>query len=207
MKAIDSLRSQVELWLMLIFLTSLGWTFGLILTSVIVSAAGTPPENSINLVLVGILGGIFISLLSMFVLQNSIQSVRVWMLAATLGWLLGLLTMAYSMQIMTGAAGWIIGGALGGLIYGIVHSFGFKPRFGKGIPWIVLNALGWAIAYGLGYAIPSDLGMDNIASINAPIASGMLGWVMFGTLAILFLILISANSKRGDSGERIQWWP
>jgi hypothetical protein len=207
MKVRNSLRSQVELWLMLVFLTSLGWSFGLILTAMLVSAVGTPPEKIINLVLVGILGGIIISLLSIFVLHDSIQSTGTWMLAATLGWLLGLLSTVYSIQIMPGAAGWIIGGALGGLIYGIVQSYGFKPRFEKGVSWLVLNALGWAIAYGLGYAIPSDLGLDSITSINAPIAQGMLGWVMLGTVAILFIVLSFATSKRGDRGERTQWWP
>lgn len=200
-------RNQVELWLMLIFLTSLGWSFGLILTSVFVGAIGTPPERGINLTLAGILGGILVSLLSMFVLQDSIKTMRIWVLAATLGWVLGLLGTVYSIQLIPGVAGWLIGGALGGLIYGLVQRFGFKPGFGRSVQWIILNALGWAGAYGLGYAFPSDLGMESIASMNISIAKGLLGWVMLGTFAILALILMFATLKREDRGERVQWWP
>ena len=207
MKENKSLRDQIELWLMLVFLTSLGWSFGLILTSVLVGVVGTPPERSINLILAGILGGILISLLSTFVLRDSIRTIGNWVLAATLGWVLGLLGTIYSIQLMPGAAGWLIGGALGGLIYGLVQSFGFKPGFGRSIPWIILNALGWAAAYGLGFAFPSGLGMESIASLNISISKGLLGWVMLGTFAVLLLILLFATLKRGDRGDRVQWWP
>ncbi len=207
MKASKSFRDQVELWLMLVFLTSLGWSFGLILTSVLVGTVTTVLDSTIKLVLAGILGGILISLLSMFVLRDSVKSMATWLLAATLGWALGLLGTTYSIQIMSGAVGWIISGALGGLIYGLVQGYGFKPGFGRSVPWIILNALGWAGAYGFGYALPSDLGMDRIASINVSVSKGMLGWVMLGTIAILLLILLFATLKRGDRGERVQWWP
>jgi hypothetical protein len=202
------LRDQIELWLMLVFLTSLGWSFGLILTSMFVGAIGTSPERSINLTLAGILGGILISLLSMFVLRDAIKSMRIWILAATLGWVLGLLGTIYSIQVISGVLGWIIGGALGGLIYGLVQVFGFKPGFGRGIPWIILNALGWAAAYGLGHAFPSDMGVGSISAMNVTISKGLLGWVMLGTFAVLVLILIFATIKRGDrGGNRVQWWP
>ena len=202
------LRDQIELWLMLLFLTSLGWSFGLILTSVFVSAIGSPPEGSINLTLAGILGGILISLLSMFILRDAIKNMRIWVLATTLGWMLGLLGTSYSIQLIPGVLGWIIGGALGGLIYALVQRFGYKPGFGKGIPWLILSALGWGAAYGLGHAFPSELGMQGIASISTFISKGMLGWVMLGTFAVLILILLFATLKRGDRGEsQIQWWP
>ena len=58
MKASKSFRDQVELWLMLVFLTSLGWSFGLILTSVLVGTVTTLLDSTIKLVLAGILGGI-----------------------------------------------------------------------------------------------------------------------------------------------------
>jgi hypothetical protein len=202
------LRDQIELWLMLLFLTSLGWSFGLILTSVFVSAIGSSPERSINLTLAGILGGILISLLSMFILRDSLKNMRIWVLATTLGWVLGLLGTSYSIQLISGAFGWIIGGALGGLIYTLVQRFGYKPGFGKGIPWLILNALGWGAAYGLGHAFPSELGMQAISSISTFVSKGMLGWVMLGTFAVLILILLFATIKRGDRGEnRVQWWP
>jgi len=208
MKASKSFRDQFELWLMLVFLTSLGWSFGLILTSMLVGTVITALDGIISLILTGILGGILISLLSIFVLRDSVLSMGNWVLAASLGWVLGLLGTVYSVQAMSGATGWIIGGALGGLIYGLIQSFGFKPGFGKSIPWIILNTLGWAIAYGIGYALPPDLSMDRIAAMNMPIAKGMLGWVMLGTFAVLFLILLFATLKREDRSEnRVQWWP
>ena len=207
MKASKSFRDQIELWLMLVFLTSLGWSFVLILTSVLVGAVGAVPGSTTSLALAGILGGILISLLSTFALRDSIQNMGTWLLATTLGWMLGLLGTVYSTQAMSGATGWIIGGALGGLIYGLVQSYGFRPGFGRSIPWIILNALGWAGAYGFGYALPTDLSMDRIASINVSVSKGMLGWVMLGAFAVLTLILLFATLKRGDRGERVQWWP
>lgn len=208
MNEVKNLREQIELWLMLVFLTSLGWSFGLILTSVFVGTIGTPPESSINSILAGILGGILISLLSMFILHDHIKTMRTWILVASLGWVLGLLGTIYSIQLIPGTAGWIFGGALGGLIYGLVQGFGFKPGFGRGIPWIILNAVGWAAAYGLGNAFPSDMGLERITAINITISKGLLGWVMVGTLAVLLLILLFATLERGDRGEkRVQWWP
>lgn len=201
------IRNQVELWLMLVFLTSLGWSFGLILTSVFVGAIGTPSERGINLTLAGILGGILVSLISMFVLHDSIKTMRIWVLAATLGWVLGLLGTVYSIQLVPGMAGWLIGGALGGLIYGLVQRFGLKPGFGRGILWIVLNAVGWAAAYGLGNAFPTEMGMQSITAMNLVISKGLLGWVVLGTFAVLALILSFATLKREDRGERVQWWP
>jgi len=208
MKTNKNFRGQIELWLILVFLASLGWSFGLILTSVLVGVIGVAPGSIISLILAGILGGVFVSLLSLFVMRKSVKGMGAWILAATSGWTFGLLGTIYSMKAMSGAAAWIVGGALGGLIYGVIQGFGFKPGFGKGILWIILNAIGWAVAYGLGYYLPSDLGMEGIASINIPVAKGMLGWVMLGTFAVLFLILLFATLKRGDRSEnRVQWWP
>jgi len=51
------------------------------------------------------------------------------------------------------------------------------------------------------------MSMDSIASMNMPIAKGMLGWIMLGTFAILLLIMILASLKRGDRGAKVQWWP
>lgn len=202
-----SFRDQLELWLMLVFLTSLGWTFGLILTSVLVGALGMARESSINLFLAGIFGGLFISLLSVFVLHDSIKSMRVWLLVGTLGWVLGLLGAISIFKLIPGATGWLIGGALGGLICGVIQRFGFKSGFGRSILWITLNALGWAVAYGLGFGLPSKLGMEGISSTSIPLSKGMLGWVMLGTFAVLLLILLFATLKRGDRGPRVQWWP
>jgi hypothetical protein len=208
METNKSFRDQIELWLILVFLGSLGWSFGLILTSVLVGAIGIAPGSIISLISAGILGGVFVSLLSMYVLRKSVKGIGAWILAATLGWTLGLLGTIYSMQAMSGGIAWIVGGALGGLIYGLIQSFGFKPGFGKSLPWIILNGAGWAVAYGLGYAFPSDMGLEGIASMSVPVAKGMLGWVMLGTFAVLFLILLFATLKRGDRSEnRVQWWP
>lgn len=207
MKANKIIRDQIELWLILLFLTSLGWSFGLILTSVLVGTLGLAPDNFASLILAGIVGGFFISLLSLFILRESVRGLGAWILAATLGWTFGLLGTIYIMRVMSGAIGWIIGGALGGLIYGMLQRFGFKPNFGKAPLWIVLNMLGWGIAYGLGFFIPSDLGMDQIVSINVPIAKGILGWVILGTFSVLILILAFASPKRGDRGEKVEWWP
>ena len=108
---------------------------------------------------------------------------------------------------MDGDLGWLVGGAIGGLIYGLAQSFGLRREFGRNIPWFVLNALGWAGAYGLGFTLPTDFGVDRITTMSIPISKGMLGWVMLGTFAVLLLILLFATVSKGDKGERIQWWP
>lgn len=91
MKVNNGIRSQIELWLLLVFLVSLGWSFGLILTSALSSFLGIEPGSIINIFIAGILGGIFISFLSLFIILESIRSVGVWLLTTTLGWLSGLL--------------------------------------------------------------------------------------------------------------------
>jgi len=207
MKTVNNLPGQIELWLLLVFLISIGWPFGLILTSVLFGVFSVALGNISSLVIAGIVGGIFISLLSLFVLRDSIRSTGTWVLVTITGWVLGLLGTFYSIEAMTGGTAWIIGGALGGLIYGLIQSAGFKTKSGKSIYQIILNALGWAGAYGLGYAVPSKLSLNNIPFLSEAVTRGMLGWVMLGTFAVLLLILLFATLKRGDRGERVQWWP
>ena len=207
MKTVNSLPGQIELWLLLVFLISIGWPFGLILTSVLFGVFSVALGNISSLVIAGIVGGIFISLLSLFVLRDSIRNTGTWVLVTITGWVLGLLGTFYSIEAMTGGTAWIIGGALGGLIYGLIQSAGFKAKSGKSIYQIILNALGWAGAYGLGYAIPSKLSLNNIPFLSEAVTRGMLGWVMLGIFAVLLLILLFATLKRGDRGERVQWWP
>ena len=207
MESNKSFRDQVEMWLILVFLASLGWSFGLILASVLTGAFRIAPGSTLSLVLAGIVGGVFVSLLSMFILRDSLRSRGTWILAATSGWVLGLLSTIYSIQAMSGALAWMLGGALGGLIYGLVQGIGLKPGFGRSVQWILLNGVGWAAAYGLGYVFPSDMGLQGIASMNVSVSKGMLGWVMLGTFAVLLLILVFGTLKRGDRGGKVQWWP
>lgn len=207
MKTVNSLPGQVELWLLLVLIISIGWPFGLILTSLIFGAFSVALGNISSLVIAGILGGIFISLLSLYVLRDSIQGTGIWVFATITGWVLGLLGTFYSIEALTGGTAWIVGGALGGLIYGTFQSIGFKTRSRKGIHQIILNAIGWASAYGIGYAIPSKLSLDNLPFLSQAVTRGMLGWVMLGAFAVLLLILLFATLKRRDRGERIQWWP
>ncbi len=199
---------QIELWLVLSFLISLGWVFGLVLTSFIMEMAEINPDKLINLILAGILGGLIISILSMLITRNFIKKAVTWVPLTTLGWALGLSGTLLFIQFMDSTTGWLIGGALGGLIYGLLQSFGFNSDFdGKTIVWLILNAFGWAGAYGFGYALPADLGLKQITSINTILSKGMLGWVLFGTLAGLLLTLLFSTLKRGDRGDRVQWLP
>jgi len=162
MKESKSIRDQIELWLMLVFLTSLGWPLGLILSSFFVHAIGVAPESIFSLIVAGMFGGVIVNLLGMFVLRKSVQSMGTWLLSATLGWVLGLIGTSYTIQVTNSTTGWIIGGALGGLIYGFIQRFGFKPGFRKGYQWVLLHGFGWASAYGFGIALPPDLRLNTI---------------------------------------------
>jgi hypothetical protein len=208
MKTVNSLSGQIELWLLLVLLISIGWPFGLILTSLIFGAFRVALGSISSLVIAGISGGILISLLSLYVLRDSIRGTGIWVLATITGWVLGLLGTFYSIKSMSGGTAWIVGGALGGLIYGLIQSAGLKNKSGKSFLRIILNAIGWASAYGIGYAIPSTLSLDNIPLLSEAITRGMLGWVMLGIFAVLLLILLFSTLKRGDRSEkRVQWWP
>ncbi len=200
--------AQVELWLILSFLNSLGWVFGLILTSFIMEGITSNLSTMIGLIIAGILGGLVISFLSMLIMRSSVKTTAIWVLCTTSGWILGLSGTLFSIQLLGGSIGWLIGGAFGGLIFGLLQSFGLKSGFDSiNILWLTLNALGWASAYEFGYALPADLGLNQIASISTVLSKGMLGWVLFGTLAGLLLTLLFSTLKRGDRGDRIQWLP
>ncbi len=200
--------AQVELWLILSFLNSLGWVFGLILTSFITEGITSDLSTMIGLIIAGILGGLVISFLSMLIMRAFVKTTAIWVLCTTSGWILGLSGTLFSIQWLGGSIGWLIGGAFGGLIFGLLQSFGFNSDFdGKTILWLMLNALGWASAYEFGYALPADLGLNQISSINTVLSKGMLGWVLFGTLAGLLLTLLFSTLKRSDRGDRIQWLP
>ena len=81
MKTVNSLPGQIELWLLLVLLISIGWPFGLILTSLIFGAFSVALGSISSLVIAGISGGILISLLSLYVLRDSIRGTGIWVLA------------------------------------------------------------------------------------------------------------------------------
>jgi hypothetical protein len=207
MKSIKSWRDQMELWLTLTFLTALGWSFGLILTALIIGFFDTPPGSLVVPIISGILGGAIIGLLHVIILRNMVRSIEVWILTCITGWTLGVLLTLAVIQLIPGVAGWLVGGALGGTLFGFSQKTGLRSKSGIGFTWVVLNALGWLIVYGAGTLLPDDMALGQIASFSQPLALGMLGWVLVGALAVLVQILISSGTSRKDKGDKIQWWP
>lgn len=208
MKAIKSWRDQLELWLTLTFLTALGWSFGLILTALVTGFFETPPGSLVIPIISGILGGTIIGLLHVIILRNMVRSIEVWILTSITGWTLGVLLTLAVIQLIPGIAGWLVGGALGGTLFGFSQKTGLRTKSGIGFTWVVLSALGWLVVYGAGTLLPGDMALGQIASFSQPLALGMLGWVVVGALAILLQILISSSgTTRKDKGERVQWWP
>lgn len=207
MKGKKDIRNQIELWLILVFLTSLGWPLGLILTSGFLHVIGTEPDSFLSVLISGVVGGAIVNLLGISVLRKSINSVGKWILMATLGWSLGLVGTSYMIQFDNSTASWIMGGAVGGFIYGLLQQFGFKPKSRKGFEWVIMHAFGWAGAYGFGIVIPPDLLLSRFASISWPISRGLLGWVMLGVIAVFPLILAFSTTNQKDKEPRVQWWP
>ncbi len=80
--------AQVELWLILSFLNSLGWVFGLILTSFITEGITSDLSTMIGLIIAGILGGLVISFLSMLIMRSFVKTTAIWVLCTKSGWIL-----------------------------------------------------------------------------------------------------------------------
>ncbi len=207
MKAIKSWQHQLELWLTLTFLTALGWSFGLILTSLFIGFLNTYPDSLVVPIIAGILGGAIIALLHVIILHNMVRSIEVWILTAITGWTLGVLLTLALIQLIPGIAGWLVGGALGGLLFGFSQKAGLRGKSGVGWAWVVLNALGWLVVYGGARVLPADMALNQVVVYNEPLALGMLSWVLVGTLAVLVQILITSSRKRKDKSARVQWWP
>jgi hypothetical protein len=207
MKAIKSWRDQLELWLTLTFLTALGWSFGLILTSLFARYLSTFPSSLAVPIIAGILGGAIIGLLHVIILRNMVRSIEVWFLTSITGWTLGVLVTLTAIDLNPGPAGWLVGGALGGLLFGFSQKTGLRGKSGIGWTWVILNALGWFIVYGFATVLPTDTMLYQIAVFNVPLAMGMLSWVLVGALAVLLQILVTSSRPRKDRGDKVQWWP
>lgn len=207
MKAIKSWRDQLELWLTLTFLTALGWAFGLILTGLLVGLLDTPPGSLVVPILAGILGGAIIGLLHVIILSNMVRSIEVWILSSMTGWTLGVLVTLALIQVLPGTAGWLVGGAAGGLLFGFSQKTGLRGKSGIGFTWIVLNALGWLVVYGAATLLPADMGLQQVAAFSEPMAMSMLGWVLVGALAVLVQILVVSGLPHKERGDKVQWWP
>jgi hypothetical protein len=207
MKAIKGWREQLELWLTLTFLTALGWAFGLILTALLIGFLDAPTESMVVLILAGILGGALIGLLYLIVLRNMVRSVEIWILSAITGWTLGVLVTLAIIQLIPGMAGWLVGGAVGGLLFGFSQRTGMRGKSGAGFSWVLLNALTWLIVYGAAILLPADLTVEQISAVSQPLSLSMISWVLVGTLAVLVEILVVSRLPRKKRGEKIQWWP
>ena len=206
MKAIKNWRAQLDLWLTLTFVTAIGWSFGLILTELLIRVLKAPTDSLVVPILAGILGGAIIGLLHIIILRNMVRSIEIWILTATTGWTLGVLVTLAIIQLIPGLTGWLVGGAAGGLLFGLSYKTGMRAKSGIGFAWILLNTLTWLIVYGVAVLLPAELAMGHIVSFSQPLALGMMSWVLVGTLAVLIEILIISATPHKERGERIHWW-
>ena len=179
-----------------------------------------PVHNNQNLQLVLILAGVFQGLILGFgqwlVLRRYIRNSIWWILATTIGWLLGWLVILFVRAIalftiavtqkefdfVTSLLGVIWLGTAAGMLIGlaqaIVLRFCLKVKFHKVVWWMNANALIWALRFFLTFIVSSI--MPNRFSLSTGLMilgmEGVMAVVCSGITAIILIYLLQANLRK-----------
>ena len=206
MRALSYSRDSNEDWLIWVVVTGMSWVVGLLAAAVI--AQGFPIVVPVVVRFAGgfVVGGAMIGLMQWTFLQPEARTGRIWMLATSAGWTLGLLVTLFVARFANLLVVSLLGGASGGLIFGLAQWLVIIPQVrGRG-DWLLMTVSSWTAALTLGSLIARKS-----QSLNMPPdfeivgSSGILGWVFIVLVSGMFLIfLFPKPDNRPFSGG--DWW-
>jgi hypothetical protein len=208
MKAFRTASDWLELWFLWFLVTGTCWSVGLVIAAVIAAGAGLALSSQVSLLLSGIVVGALIGLVQREVLRPDVQGVGVWTLATAIGWTAGLIVTTAVVRMAGPTLGWLIGGVLGGFVWGLAQTPALRSETGGRAGWLLLTVLGWTAALALGTALsagpkPGAIGGQVVGAAT----SGALGLVVIGMFAILGLTLLFPGPQQRAVDRNVRWWP
>jgi hypothetical protein len=207
MKAFRAVSNWLELWLVWISVTAISWAGGLVMAVVIVKIASLASPGAASLVMGGVMVGALIGLAQWAILRPGARSLGAWTVAASLGWTAALVITASALRTMGISWGGLVGGALGGLVWGVAQWPALRPETGERVTWTLATALGWTAAVALGRALrfEGDLAAVGGGAVQVAVI-GLWGMIIIGMVATLALPLLFPEPHQRAVERRVDWW-
>jgi hypothetical protein len=208
MKALRTASDWLELWFLWFLVTGACWSVGLVIAVVIASSASLALSSQVSLLLGGIVVGALIGLVQQEILRPDVRGVGVWTLATAIGWTAGLVVTSTVVRMAEPTPGWLIGGVLGGFVWGLAQLPVLRSETGGRGGWLLLTVLGWTAALALGMALPVRPKPGAVGGEVVEVAtSGAMGLVIIGMFAILALTLLFPEPHPRAVDRNVRWWP
>lgn len=173
-------------------------------------------NSQVILILMGVCQGLILGFAQWLVLRRYIPNLIWWILATTIGWILGLLVILFvgaialftiavtqkELDSITTFLGVIWLGTAVGILIGfpqaIALQFRLKVKFHKAVWWMNANALVWALRFFLTFILSSI--MPNRFSLSTSLIilgmEGVMAVACSGITSIVLIYLLQANLRK-----------
>jgi hypothetical protein len=191
-----------------VIVTGVSGSVSLVTASVVAEGASLALSRDVSLAISGVVGGTVLGLAQWLFLRPAVKGLGAWALATTVGWLTGLVVAALVVRMANLAWGGIIGGTLGGWVFGLTQWLALRPDGGRRGEWLLVTAVGWSAALIVGMTLLGVSSPNTIRSGLVGIAvSEAVGGVVMGIVAIVVLISWFPKTEKPEADVTIRWWP
>ncbi len=203
-----SWAAQIEFWLSWMLVLGISWPGIAILTTLLSDLFGSDNLSEINLILTALIGGVLVGIVQWFFLRPAGPGAALFILGTAIGWAAGLALVVYRVDPVDSALLSLGRGFLAGLVLGLFQWPFLRVELRNGWVWLMMSAAGWALALGTGSLLAHR---GALAAVYEPLALGslaaLLGWVVVGLVAVVFLIGLFPRQRARESDQRIRWLP
>ena len=202
----EKIRICTDYWIKCIIITAACWPVGIISARSIARLFNLNLSGTTMLIWIGILTGSLLGIAQWLISEDKLCEIRMWMLATTLGTVIGL-TVTTSILIQSRLVWtWFIAGALGGFVLGISQSLAITREQRKDLIWILMTSTSWALAFIIGLAFIREVNWEvNIADTDAILMTWITGWGIMGMLAVLAMFALAPIDNQRDRSVPMQW--
>lgn len=206
MKTFKSATAIVEAWCLWMPITSISWLIGYSLAGYLTQLTILEISSEVAFVISLICGGILLGLLQWIYLRPEVSGISTWVVVSVCGVTLGFAITTITFKFTSTPLGAFISGAFGGLVLGFVQRFSLLSSARDKVAWILITAVGWALAFGLGMYIFTQ---GNIASLSGTfqeiVGSWMIGSMVVSLVTILAVVMLFPKSMRNDPRTPVRW--
>lgn len=207
MRAARFLPDWLEVWLVWVFVTGLGWCVGLVIMGTMVRGADPFLVGKGGWMVGGAMAGALIGLVQRQILRPEVKGDVWWTLATAAGWMVGLAMTAVLLRVTGWTWARAMGTLPGGFVLGLAQWLALRPEAEGKAGWVLGTAVGWAGALTLGITLAGGTSPGIFAvHIVEIVASGAVGWVVIGLVAILVLVWLFPGPQR-KYATYVRWWP
>ena len=200
-----SWSDQIEFWLSWMLVLGISWPGIAILTSLLSNLFALADQYELNLVLMGLFGGALLGVVQWLFLRPSEQGAGLFFLGTTIGWAAGLMAVMYRVGPADPALLSLSRGFLAGLVLGLFQWSFLRAELRNGWVWLLMSAMSWTLAMAAGGLLANT---GTISAAYETIAMGslaaLMGWVILGLLACVFLIALFPQQREREPDNRVR---